>query len=67
MTVRVISVPHGKEMKPDRSYQIAGRQRLAAEASLHCYCNLLGAHNGQNVAGYIFFLQLFQLYLSTNN
>lgn len=60
MTVREISVPHGMEMKPDRSYQIAGRQRLAAKASLQRYCNLLWAHNGLNVAGYTFFLQLFK-------
>ena len=56
MTARVISVPHGKEMKPDRSYQIAGRQRLAAKASLQRYCNLLWAHNEQNVAGYTILL-----------
>jgi len=62
VTVRAISVPHGKEMKPDGSYQIAGRQRLAADASLQCYCNLLWDHNGQNIAGYVFFLQLLQLY-----
>jgi hypothetical protein len=62
VTVRMTSVPHGKEMKPDRSYQIAGRQRLAAEVSLQCYCNLLWAHTGKNDAGYISFLKLFLLY-----